>query len=133
MPDYSALALTAQRLVQDAGRQITLVKVGKVSANTNKPWLGPSQSVEANPDATISAYGVAVDPGSGLGAFSRDEDMLKKFDRIYIVASTADFDGYEAILDTNVTWRIDAMEKLAPGPTILLYYFGVSRLGGSRL
>lgn len=129
MPDYTKLAATAQRLVENSGRDITLVEFNTTPADASKPWRGASDP-RTTPDATLAVSGVFVEPSSAtkLGMSTEVSDLLKRSSQIIIVASTADLKSYNEVIDSDSSrWKIVGMETLKPGDTTLLYFIGVQR------
>ena len=129
MPDYVKLAATAERLVANSGRTITLVQFNSTPADANKPWRGAADP-RITPDATLSIVGAFVEPRSDirLGLSSEIADLLARSSQVIIVASTADLTAYNEVIDSDTTrWKILGLEKLKPGDTTLLYFIGVVR------
>lgn len=129
MVDYVALAATAQRLIQENGRSISLISFNATAADANKPWRGATDP-RVSPSASLTLYGCFVEPSSAirLGMSTETSDLLKRSTQIVMVASTADLSSYNEIIDSDTTrWKIEGMEKLKPGETTLLYFIGVKR------
>ena len=128
MPNYTKLAATALRLVENAGRAITLVKFHTTPGNASKPWLGATSPRGANA-TQLNTTGVFVEPSSAtsLGMSTEISDLLKRSEQVIIVASTSDLSQYHEVIDNSIRWKIEGMEKLAPGATTLLYFIGVKR------
>lgn len=129
MPDYTALAAKAATLVQNSGRQITLVQYDDTLEDSNKPWRGPVNA-RTSPKSTLQVYGVFVEPSSAtkLGMSTEVSDLLKRSKQVIIIASTADLSIYNEVLDSdNSRWKIVGMEKLKPASTTLLYFMGVAQ------
>lgn len=127
MPDYTKLATTAKRLVEKAGKTITFVKLDETVSNTEKPWKNNSDNRTTADEKILS--GVFVEPSSAtkLGMSTETSDLLKRSSQIVIVASTDDLEDYNEIIDSNLRWKIQGIEKLKPADITLLYFIGVSR------
>lgn len=130
--DYIALQATANRLVDENGRSITLEKLNKTPADNSKPWEGPADP-RVSVQATVTTDGVFVDPGSAskLGIMVDGSDLLKRSEQIVIVAPgstvTQDLSTFDEIVDESVRWKIIGAQKLKPGSTTLMYILGVRR------
>jgi hypothetical protein len=128
--DFAALAT---RLIERAranglARIVTLRRLDATPPDPQTPWLPP-----ADPRATATTLvvtGVFVDPSSAreLGLEAQLVDWLKRAQQIAIVASTADLSTFSELVDTDASvWRIEGVSTLAPGPTRLVHFVGVSR------
>lgn len=126
--DYPALLTKAVAIVTKFGRPVTLVKLDTAVDDPAMPWRGKTNP-RATPAASTSVNAVVVHPTrvDELGISVRSRELFLKMDAIYIVASSVDFRDYNEIWDGSEFWRIDLKMELKPGPTILLWYFGVKR------
>ena len=134
--DYDKLALTAQRLIQENGRAITLKRNDRTTADPAKPWNGPT-TVEA-PTSDLSLYGVFVPPNTvrqfGLTALGQGTELidLLKFREQIIITSQGQVDirNYDRVVDSgypNENWSLTGMQVLRPGNTYILAFIGVRR------
>ena len=124
--DYAAALETANRLVQENGRQMTFNRLASTPADPAKPWNGP-----ANPRSPVAEtqtlYAVEVDPAS-LGKATQDLDFVKRSTKFLIVAPGAylgDLALFHEVLDEASLWRVQGAERLRPAGTTLLWYVGV--------
>lgn len=138
--DYDAILTEAQAAITsaatDAGgvaRQITIERFAQTAATPSQPWKGPADP-RASVDATATLDAVFVPPtgAAKLGMGSVDEDLLKMTSAICIVAPTSatyDLTTANEIVDSLDSERkkVVFVEKLAPGPTVMLYFIGVER------
>jgi len=128
--DYNAIAATALRLVQNAGRQVTFLRFNQTPDSISKPW-GANTDLRSNPDASVSLWAVSVHPTdiNVLGIRIRDDDLLKHVREILIVApgpdNQQDLRLYQQVLDSRV-FRIVFMEQLKPNNVTLLWYAGIT-------
>jgi hypothetical protein len=128
--DYTAAIATAQRLIGENGRSVTLVEFNRTPANVAEPWKGAADP-RAVPDSTLVVDAVFVEPSSAtkLGLALVDSDLVKRSDQIMIVSPGAavDLSVFQEVLDTSVRWKITAIEVLKPGASVVLAYIGVRR------
>lgn len=132
MPDYTALAATALRLVTDAGTAVSLVRLGSTPADSSKPWRG-----QANPRSpaaeTVAGFGVFVQPAAAerLGIAALDSDFVKRAEAIAIVTLSTtpvnDIKKFDELVVGAQRWRIQGVEQLKPATTTLLYFVSVAQ------
>lgn len=128
--DYSGVAATAVTLIEQFGRQVTLVQLDSTPADSGKPWRGASDP-EATPDNTESVYAAWVPPSSAseLGLSTMvDFAMVQRMEAILIIpATTADISTFDQVLDGTTRYTIEFTEVLKPGPTVVLQFVGVKK------
>jgi hypothetical protein len=127
VPNYTKLQATALRLVTSAGRSMKFHKVTKTLTDSSKPW---GESTAGSSQVTMPAVQVEPSSAQRLGCRALADDMLKRLDKILIVApgaSTADLVEYHEVEDEGRRWAIDFVDKLRPGDKTLLYFVGVRR------
>lgn len=114
--DYTTLSNTAQRLLRDFGRLVTLSKKNRSPADSNKPWRGPSA-----PDTTTIAYAV-VTPNNLMDEAG---DIVRRGDATaYIAAKEVpnyNLEQFDTLIDGSKVWKIVGVDVLNPGSTRLLY------------
>lgn len=124
--DYTEFVQLAQELIAENGREVQIQKLDATAVDTSKPWKGPGAPTVAA-SRTLPAVFVPAS-GSGLGRDIVKEELLDRVDQVALVAPTdiglADF---HVVLDEGVRWNIDWAQELKPGPTTVLYVFGVKR------
>jgi len=124
--DYAELATLAQELIDDAGRDVTIVRFKQSANDSAKPWQGPgSPTTVPNATATVKAVMAA----QGLGFKGMDQDLMKKAEQFCLVGPTAGFDlaTANAVIDGSTHWRVLFIEMLKPADTVLLYIMGLGR------
>lgn len=127
--DYIEMATVAQELVDDNGRNVTIIRWKQTAADATKPWEGPDDP-RGTPDATDSVKGCFVSmEGSGLSKETIDEDALKRTGDVCLIGPGASFDLATAneLIDGSVHKKITFVRTLKPADTVLLYYVGVER------
>lgn len=129
--DYVALQKTARGLVNDLGRPVTFVQLTETPADPSEPWRGAD--TPRNPAATeVPGDAVAVPPSSAsqLGFTNLDSDFVKRAEQIFIAvvdAGQPDIEEFDEVIDGATTWKINAVEKLQPATTTLLFFVSVRR------
>lgn len=131
MPDYTRLAATALRLVQNAGRSITFVRLNETASDPAQPWKGPASGGETTLDLT----GVFVPPNtvrqfglSALGEGTEFDDLVTRSEQIIITAQGEnDLRSFTEVVDRSERWGIIGLQVLRPGDTTLLAFVGVRR------
>lgn len=124
--DYTEFAQLAQELISENGRTVTLQKLDATAADASKPWKGAGAPTVAQSKAVPAVF---VPPsGSGLGRDIVKEELLDRVEQVALVAPTdVSLEDFHTILDDGVRWNIDWAQVLKPGPTVVLYVFGVKR------
>lgn len=126
MVDFLRLAATAQRLIDENGRIVMVIKSGKNPQDSDKPWRGQATYNEAS----VSGKAVFVN-SSDLGYTVRDEQNVKRSVKVALFAAQSDGDydleSFDVIEDGDVKWRIVQAQVLAPASTRILYMFEVAR------
>ena len=126
MVDYAKLSLTAERLVEANGRDVTVVKQGKTPIDASKPWRGQ----EAPPLISVTGKAVFVAPGD-LGKHYQNTDDTKRGEQVALFAAANDggndLSTFDKITDGSVDWHIMRTQLLQPASTRLLYMFEVNR------
>lgn len=128
--DYSEIVLTVQELIADAGRQIKIQRFSSVSADPEAPWLGVELNEEDSAVAEEYELSAVFVPASGgsLGMEFIREGLFDRVEQVALIPPINNpIDGFHTIIDNDVTWKIEWMEVLKPGPVILLYAIGLKR------
>ena len=132
MVDFTKLATTAQRLVSENGRTVTIVQLSKDLDDPTKDWRG-KHDPRANPEDSISATAVFVDPASfsSLGFKTDAREEVKRSEQIALVAlgsgTVKDLTTFDEVQDGDINWSIIFSEKLQPGSQVLLFTLGLKR------
>lgn len=119
MPNYAKLAATAKRLVDGAGRTVTLIALDYDVDDPTKPWLGPVDP-RATPAKTLQVKAAFVSLGAGLGFSKQAIDLSKKATASCLVGSTEDLSIYQELLDGQDRYKITYVEALQPGDVRLM-------------
>jgi hypothetical protein len=122
MVDITSLRSTAERLISENGRDVTLVKRDRTAGDGAKPWRGPASP---GTDVSVTAKAVFVD--------FEEEDfaatLVRRGDKRALVSakvieelnSTAVLEEFDVVLDGTVEWKIVSTTIIEPGPSRVLY------------
>lgn len=125
MPNYVKAAATAKRLVDAAGRNVTLVALDFDAQDAAKPWRGtrdprstPTQSV------VLKAAFLPLSSLATLGMRKETLDLAKKSDNTCLVGSTLDLSVYQELVDSldGKRYKILLVDELTPGPQRIMSY-----------
>lgn len=131
--DYAGLLVDVKALVQEFGRQVTLVRYDRTPANAAEPWEGATEP--RNGDlATVWAVSVPPSSLNELGIDTTLDDNVSGLTRaseILICEPGEDdpdaLDTYHEVRDGDDTFAIVYASKLKPADTTMLYFLGVKR------
>lgn len=129
MADYSRQIATAQRMIRDKGRLVAFARTSTGPSDPDDPLAGPAPA----PAPVTGIPAVFVSPGvasASLGYAAITAGLFKRCTQVALVASDGanDFTKFSFLTDTdNSTWKIEAVDKLAPAEDTILYFIGVRR------
>lgn len=127
MANFTKLAATAKRLIDANGRDVSVIKYGNASQDSDKPWRGQSEYAEA----TVPGKAVFVPMSSLRSTTSENEEGVLREKEFALFAANNDggheLETFNIIEDDGVVWKIVKTELLAPADTRLLYMFEVIR------
>jgi len=129
MPDYVKLAATAERLVRESGRTITLVNPTGTLIDEDKPWLGRQEGEEllSVPGVQLMPAAVRIFGLAALGEASEFRGLITYSELVYVIfAGEADLRSYPIVRD-GVDYQVEATQSLKPANTTLLGFLGVRR------
>lgn len=122
MVDYVSLAATAERLIAENGRDVTLVKRSETPADAGKPWRGTTAD-----DTSITVKGVVIP----FEAEDQDGDLFRREDKQAFVAADAtspnEIESFDELDDGSDTYKIINVELIHPGDTRVLYVLQVRK------
>jgi hypothetical protein len=128
--DYSGNVATAKRLIEKFGREIVMYQAELDDDDVAKPWGPPVAGTVENQTTLIGCF-VPVG-GGGLGNQLRDiaSQLNVTLTQELLVAVASDtvgiLDVVDSISDGGRAWKIHVRQELAPGPTSILFAFGLS-------
>jgi len=131
--DYAKLAATAERLVTDAGRTVTLVARDRNPADPAQPWNGPADIAAG--ETTVEVPAVQLLPNavrifglSALGDANEFQGLVTYSELVYIVfQGEENLEDYSIVRDDGVDFQVEATQALKPANTTLLGFIGVRR------
>lgn len=133
--DYTSISNTAKTLIENFGRSMTFIRLGRTATDANKPWRGPTLP-RVTPDASTTVIALMVEPGNDLGQLGEQidiPDLTTRTGKILIVAAASapgiDLETYDEVLDGGVYYKAVVIHALQPGATKLLYFFEVTSTG----
>ncbi len=135
--EYQQIIAAVDELIPQFGRTITLLKTPRAAADADKPWNGPAEWNDASPPAghSIGVSAVFVGEAAKFSGtqppFAADEtgSLIRRGNSGYLVSGSvnADLREFDRIDDGGQLWKINAVNVLQPGPTVLLYGLEVSQ------
>lgn len=128
--DYSEIIEVAKELIEEFGREVTLIREAQAAADPNKPWEGPADGGETE----VTLYSVVVPPNqvrifglSALGQATEFVDLMAMSEYIHIIfPGTHDVRKFTHV-DDGERFSITGAQVLKPGNDQLLAYLGVRR------
>ena len=125
--DYSEFVTLAQEMIRDFGRDVGLIREGTRLRDPSKPYKG------SVPLAPVTARAVFVGKGDAdWGQVGISPDLFVNTDKVCLVAvePSVDMRKVRKIEDEGEVWSVAQFERLKPGPTEVLFFFGLKREGG---
>lgn len=118
MVDYVSMAAMAKRLIDENGREVTIIQQGHDPQDSTQPWRGLS---------TYSRYRV-----TGNAVFTKLEgDGSKRKVQMMLFAANDDLgqmlEEFDQVEDGDLVWKIDGAEVVGPADSRVIYKFEVSR------
>ena len=128
MVDYVRALALAQRLIGENGRLVMAQKLSATPADASKPWEGPAAPTVEEDMAVFAAF-VTHAGNRDLSELLVDKELLARCELLCLVPASDDYDlkDYNQVVDGLITYKISFMRIVAPGPTRLLYVFGLSQ------
>ena len=127
MANFTTLAATAKRLIDANGRSITIVKFGSSPQDTDKPWRGKREYHVAE----VTGFGAFVPASELKTTIAQDTDGILRENEYVLFAANDDgghdLRDFDAIEDGGRTWKILAVELIAPASTRVMYQIEVQR------
>lgn len=129
MVNFTSLRATAERLIRENGRDMTVVKRDQVNlADPSKPWR---QNLTTE-DVSLTVRGVFAE----FEFQDTDGTIVRRGDKQVLVAAsavedattgtqTAALETFDYLLDGAVRWQIVNGQSFEPGPSRVLYILQV--------
>jgi hypothetical protein len=119
--DFAGLRLTAERLIEANGREVTLTKTDRTAVAPSTPWTGPDVT---NTTVTVLAafFGYEADQKDG-SLIQLDDQRCFVADKSVTDASTAGLDlkDFDTLTDGTEVWRIHNVKEIKPSTTRIMY------------
>jgi hypothetical protein len=132
--DYTALAATANTLIAQFGRSLTLLKTPRTANDSAEPWKGPAAWDDSTAPAGHKLTGIlGVFVGVGESEYQDvSGGLIRRGANGFLVAASGLPSGtvltdFDAIDDSGNLWKINKVTELKPGATALLYGVEVSQ------
>lgn len=121
MVNYTRIASTAQRLINDNGRDVSLKRISRTPGDSNKPWRGPAAAEES---FTVKAVVFPYEEKDVDGSIVRLGDK-----RMYVAANALgqEMATMDAVEDGGVRYRIVVANIIAPGAVSVVYEIQLRR------
>ena len=129
MADHSEFVDLAKELLAEEGALVDLQELGNESRDPKKPWLGMSEENVVMEHRKVPCIYVPV-IGKDLGIIVQDKEMLKRSQKVAIVAPFKEQmeDKITRIKDSDGTiWKVVWSQALRPAEQTIIYLFGVAR------
>lgn len=130
--DYERMAATARRLIESAGRDIFVRRLGSTPSDATKPWRGQADPVAPLAAGPVALRGVAVPPASliELGFRTMSPELIQRSRQVFIAAPPEDgpddLSGFDELEDYDgKIYRISILDTLRPATVTLLFFIGV--------
>jgi hypothetical protein len=122
--DFVKLAATAERLIEENGRSVTLAKQDETPSNPAEPWRGSTTNTDTS---VVIAVVVPVNAKDVDGELIRVGDM-----QAFVAATSDNVDGedleeYDQLLDGTDEWNILDVQLIQPATQRLLYVMKLRR------
>jgi hypothetical protein len=125
MPNYAGNAATAKRMINGAGRTVTLVALDFDTPDPATPWRGVANPRQT-PAKTLALKMVVVSVAavSALGFKKTTLDLAKKANMCGMIATQEKLDLYQELIDSKDgrRYKIVVVEDLAPGSISILQF-----------
>jgi hypothetical protein len=125
--DYAEIVAVVIELIADTGRSVVFEQLAATPADAAKPWKGPAAPTVG---ASLTTLATFVPPsGTDFGNGFVSQELLARADQVCLVAPDAAFDMAlcTSITDAGSRWRVEWVQTLKPGDTVLLHAVGVCR------
>lgn len=127
MANHTKFVNLAKRLIAKHGREMSFVRIDSPADDPDKPWKGPVTGAIDVP--LVTTMGVMVPfRGNEFGSTWEGFDLTKVADDVILVAAVNGVDLLQAhkVVDGEEK-KIEWVQYLKPGPTAIMYAFGVNR------
>lgn len=128
--DYSELTEVVDELIPEFGRSITLMRPSTESADAAEPWKEPETFSFSGATSDQKVTTTAVWVGEGETEFREIAGgLIRRGAAGFLIPGTVNkpIEKFVTIDDGGEIWKIEKVNELKPGGTVLLYGVEVSR------
>lgn len=137
MVNFTALAATAQRLIEGSGRAVTLHRQNTTASNPAQPWRGPAATTSESAGGSEQSAVICFVPhfGSGLGRelLAMLGQSIGDIDQIGLLAADSvpdvDVETFDTVVDGGRAWTIHKVHRLQPADVVLLWVLQLKASG----
>lgn len=122
--NYAKLRDTADRLITENGRTVTLVKRDRTASDVSKPWRGPSTpgtDIILSVTAVIIKFETKMIDGTLIRVGDKRAFISPKESDAAESTGEALIEDFDTLIDKSETWNIISVDKVEPGDTKILY------------
>lgn len=124
MVNYVSLAATAERLIEENGRDLTVIQAGETAANPAEPWRADTPAGESR--ITVKGVIVEFDNEDFDGTLVRRGDKRAFIAHNSIVdaagaGESTELEGFDRLLDAGAEWKIVSVKAIHPGDIRVVY------------
>ncbi len=131
MVNYANFRNLAERLIEENGRTLTLIRMDQGNpTDPAKPWADSTEAAEERFDVTGVIIAFEKEAIDGETVRLGDKQILiaaKSVEDDSGSATNIDIEDYDVVLDGTVRWTIVIAELIEPGPLRILYDIHVRR------
>ena len=120
--DYSALQDKAKDLIEHYGRTVELRKESRTSADPSAPWEGTTTE-ETRVTDVYAVYVPLVGESPVVEAIAALGGSVNKSMNSFLIGDVSgqDVRTFQKVVEDSKVWRINKVDVIKPGGTVLLY------------
>ena len=120
--DYSALQDKAKDLIEHYGRTVELLKESRTSADPSAPWEGTTTE-ETRVTAVYAVYVPLFGESPVVEAIAALGGTVNKSMNSFLIGDVSgqDVRTFQKVVEDSKVWRINKVDVIKPGGTVLLY------------
>ena len=120
--DYSALQDKAKDLIEHYGRTVELLKESRTSADPSAPWEGTTTE-ETRVTDVYAVYIPLFGESPVVEAIAVLGGTVNKSMNSFLIGDVSgqDVRTFQKVVEDSKVWRINKVDVIKPGGTVLLY------------
>tara|TARA_R110000824_G_scaffold232498_1_gene420556 strand:- start:125 stop:514 length:390 start_codon:yes stop_codon:yes gene_type:complete len=120
--DYSALQTKAKDKIEHYGQTVDLLKESRTSASASAPWDG-TETAETRVSGVYAVYVPLTGDASVREAVAALGGTVNKSMNSFLIpfVSGHDVRTFQKVVEDSKVWRINKVDVIKPGGTVLLY------------